>query len=47
MIQFFMMMAIPVVGASLLTGMVTGELRRQAEDNSKRKRRRRRKKKKR
>ena len=45
MIQFFMIMAIPVVGASLLTVMVTGELKRQAEDNTKRKRRRRRKKK--
>ena len=46
MIQFLMMMAIPIAGASLLTVMVTGELRRLAEDD-KRKRRRRRKKKKR
>lgn len=46
MIQFFMMMAIPIVGASLLTVMVTGELKRLAEDDNKRKRRRRRKKKK-
>ena len=45
MIQFLLVMAIPVVAASLITVMVSSEFRRIAEDAKDAKRRRRRRKK--